>query len=476
MPDNNRTVIVIGAGISGLACAYRLKSLGVDVLLIESADRPGGVIRSDVIDGCLIERGPSSIAGTSDVLELVEELGIWEELVEGDPKAPALIYFNGRLHPVPTGPGSLIGTRLLSIGGKLGLLGEPFRRRRRSDQEESVASFAARRLGHEIAERFVAPFVSGIYAGDSNKLSVQAAFPRLAALEREHGSLIRGALARLTQARKAKSAAPEQNKPKPKPKRLCSFKEGMAFLPRTLASKIGEDLMMGRAGVSVSAVTPDDAAQRRKRFIVSFERAGRSEQFAAETVIVATPAPVAARLTSPLSQQLGLLLGQVEYPRLAVVSLAYDESSLPGRLTGFGFLAVPGPDLSILGCVYSSSLFPGRAPVGKVLLNTFVGGALNPTLTDLEDSEMAALVHRDLIKALGARAEPRVVAITRYQRAIPQYNLGHAERVRGIEDLTRSIPGLHLIGNYLHGVSTGDCIKEADRVAREIASPLHQEL
>src|SRR5262249_28098815 len=301
---------------------------------------------------------------------------------------------------------------------------------------------------------------------DSNKLSVQAAFPRLAALEREHGSLIRGALAGLTQARKAKSAAPEQKKPKPK--RLCSFKEGMAFLPRTLASKIGEDLMMGCAGVSVSAVTPDDAARRGNRFIVSFERAGRSEQFAAETVIVAAPAPVAAKLTSRLSKQLGLLLGQVEYPRLAVVSLAYDESSLPGRLTGFGFLAVPDQDLSILGCVYSSSLFPGRAPAGKVLLNTFVGGALNPTLTELEDSVLAALVHRDLVKALGARAEPRVVAITRYQRAIPKYNLGQAKRVCSIDDLTRSTPGLHLIGNYLHGVSTGDCIKEADRVAREI--------
>jgi len=198
MPDNNRTVIVIGAGISGLACAYRLKSLGVDVLLIESADRPGGVIRSDLIDGCLIERGPNSITGTSDVLALVEELGVWEELVEGDPKAPAFIHFNGKLHPVPTGPWSLFSTGLLSPGGKLGLLGEPFRRRPEFDQEESVASFAARRLGPEIAERFVAPFISGIYAGDSNKLSVQAAFPGLAALEREHGSLIRGAFARLS--------------------------------------------------------------------------------------------------------------------------------------------------------------------------------------------------------------------------------------------------------------------------------------
>jgi oxygen-dependent protoporphyrinogen oxidase len=488
MTENHRSVIVIGAGISGLVCAYRLKSLGVDTLLIEQSDRPGGVIRSDLIDGCLIERGPNSTTGTADVLALVEELGIWGELVEGDPRAPAFIYFRGKLHGVPTGPGSLIFTRLLSIGGKLSLLGEPFRKKRASDEEESVASFAARRLGPQIAERFVAPFVSGIYAGDANKLSVQAAFPRLATLEREHGSLIRGAFALLAKKRKEKSDSHEAKKPKTK--RLCSFKEGMAFLPKTIAAKVGEDLMMGCSGVTVSA----DATDSRKgakpqrtqsaagiavsakeettqgRFVVSFERSGRAEQFACDNAVIAAPARAASELVRPLSEQLSLLLGEIEYPQLAVVSLAYDEADLRGPLTGFGFLVVPGQGLNILGCVYSSSLFPGRAPAGKVLLNTFVGGALTPTLAGLDDSDLAALVHRDLVNALGARAEPSVMAVTRYERSIPQYNLGHAERVRRIDELSNSIPGLHVIGNYLHGVSTGDCIKEADRVAREMAT------
>jgi oxygen-dependent protoporphyrinogen oxidase len=489
MAENHRSVIVIGAGISALVCAYRLKTLGIDTLLIEKSDRPGGVIRSDLIDGCLIERGPNSMTGTADVLALVEELGIWDELVEGDPRAPAFIYFRGRLHSVPTGPGSLVTTKLLTIGGKLALLGEPLRKRRVSDEEESVAAFAARRLGPQIAERFVAPFVSGIYAGDSNKLSVQAAFPRLATLERDHGSLVRGAFALLTKKRKAKSDGNKAKKPKTK--RLCSFKEGMAFLPKTLAAKMGEDLMMGCSGITVSAggvsrkggkpgtAKPQrtqsgagecaiDERQAGGQFIVSFERSGRTEQFASDNVVIAAPAGAASGLVGPLSEQLGLLLGEIKYPQLAVVSLAYDEAALRGPLTGFGFLAVPGQGLNILGCVYSSSLFPGRAPAGKVLLNTFVGGALNPTLAGLEDSELAALVHRDLINALGAKAEPRVMAITRYERSIPQYNLGHAERVRKIDDLARSIPGLHLVGNYLHGVSTGDCIKEADRIARQI--------
>jgi oxygen-dependent protoporphyrinogen oxidase len=486
MTENHRSVIVIGAGISGLVCAYRLKTLGVDTLLIEKSDRPGGVIRSDLIDGCLIERGPNSMTGTADVLALVEELGIWDELVEGDPRAPAFIYFRGRLHEVPTGPGSLVTTKLLSAAGKLALAGEPFRKRRISDEEESVAAFAARRLGPQIAERFVAPFVSGIYAGDSNKLSVQAAFPRLATLEREHGSLIRGAFALLAKKRKAKADGIEAKKPKTK--RLCSFKEGMSFLPKTLAAKMGEDLMMGCSGITVSArgVSREAAKPQRTQsgagecaiderqaggqFIVSFERSRRTEQFASDTVVIAAPARAASGLVGRLSEQLSLLLGEIEYPPLAVVSLAYDEVALRGPLTGFGLLAVPGQGLNILGCVYSSSLFPGRAPAGKALVNTFVGGALTPTLAGLEDSELAALVHRDLINALGAKAEPRVMAVTRYERSIPQYNLGHADRVRRIGETTASIPGFHLIGNYLHGVSTGDCLKEADRVAREVAN------
>jgi oxygen-dependent protoporphyrinogen oxidase len=370
------------------------------------------------------------------------------------------------------------------MGGKLSLLGEPLRKTRVSDEEESVASFAARRLGPQIAERFVAPFVSGIYAGDSKKLSVQAAFPRLAILERDHGSLIRGAFALLAKKRKAKTVADTTKKPKTK--RLCSFKEGMGFLPKTLAAKMGEDLMTGCGGISVTVsdsrdgaktqrtkistgVSAADETQAKARFTVSFERLGITEQFTSDNVVIATPARAAAALARPLSEPLGHLLEEIEYPRLAVVSLAYDESALRAPLSGFGFLAVPGQGLNILGCVYSSSLFPGRAPAGKVLLNTFVGGALNPGKADLEDPELAALVHRDLVMALGAKTEPRVMTVTRYERSIPQYNLGHAERVGRIDDLAYSVPGLHLIGNYLHGVSTGDCIKEADRVAREIA-------
>ena len=203
---NHREVVVIGAGISGLVCAHRLKTLGVDVVLLERSDRVGGVIQSEQIDGFLIERGPNSSQGSEDLMAIVEELGIMDEIAEGDPKAPAFVYFNGRLHPVPGGPGAFVRSRLLSARGKLRLLAEPLVATRRSSEEESVLSFARRRIGGEAAERLVAPFVSGVYAGDADALSVQAAFPRLANLENTYGGLLRGAIAKAREARRTEKS------------------------------------------------------------------------------------------------------------------------------------------------------------------------------------------------------------------------------------------------------------------------------
>src|SRR5438034_3815526 len=199
--QNHRAVVVIGAGISGLVCAYRLKALGIDVALIEKSDRVGGVIQSERSEGFLIERGPNSSQGTKELVALVEELGITNELVEGDPEAPAYVYFNKRLHAVPSGPGAFLKTDLLSLAGKLRIFREPFVPVRHSNSEESVASFARRRIGREAAERLVAPFVSGIYAGDAEQLSIQAAFPRLANLETGYGGLFRGMFAKARESR-----------------------------------------------------------------------------------------------------------------------------------------------------------------------------------------------------------------------------------------------------------------------------------
>src|SRR5437763_11294832 len=179
METSHKQVVIIGAGIAGLVCAYRLKVLGVDVLLIESSNRVGGVMQTEIVDGYLIERGPNSSQGTEELMALIEELGLMSDLAEGDPKAPAYVYVKGQLHAVPAGAGAFIKSKLLSATGKLRIFAEPFIGRRRTGEEESIFSFARRRIGREAAERMVAPFVSGIYAGDAEKISVQAAFPRL---------------------------------------------------------------------------------------------------------------------------------------------------------------------------------------------------------------------------------------------------------------------------------------------------------
>src|SRR6185503_5596120 len=272
--QNHCAVVVIGAGISGLVCAYRLKSLGLDVALIEKSDRVGGVIQSERTEGFLIERGPNSSQGTEELVALVEELGIIDELVEGDPKAPAYVYFNQRLHAVPSGPGAFAATNLLSLAGKLQILKEPFIPVRRSESEESVASFARRRIGTQAAERMVAPFVSGIYAGDAEQLSVQAAFPRLANLETGYGGLFRGTFAKAREARRAKKAARAVlDKAAPTRRRLCSFRSGMGFLPSTLASRIGEDLITG-CGELRLADSESRSDSQSPRFVIEFERAG----------------------------------------------------------------------------------------------------------------------------------------------------------------------------------------------------------
>ena len=481
MRHDHKQVVVIGAGIAGLTCAHRLKSLGADVLLLESSGRVGGVMQSEPIDGYLIERGPNSSQGTEELMALIEELGLMDELLEGDPKAPAYIYFKGALHAVPSGAGEFIKSRLLSTAGKLRIFAEPFIGKRKTGDEESILSFARRRIGREAAERMVAPFVSGIYAGDAEKISVQAAFPRLWNLEATYGGLIRGSIAKAREARRAKRAARAVlDKAAPTRRRLVSFKRGMAVLPQTLAAKLGEDLITGVADMALRIADSrpvdvaqavglrDDPSSPSPGFNIAFNHGGNTHQIAAGQVIIATPAKAAASIIKPASTELSQLLDGIYYPPLAILYLAYDLASVRTRLDGFGFLVPPSEGMNILGCVWNSSLFAGRAPQGKALLTVFIGGARRPETARLPDAELVAMAHAELQNVLSITSEPTVIGITRWQRAIPQYNLGHRDRVRRIEALLDGLPGLHLIGNYLHGVSTGDVIKEADRVARKV--------
>jgi oxygen-dependent protoporphyrinogen oxidase len=447
--------IIIGAGVSGLVAAHRLKKMGRDLLLVESGDRVGGVIQSREVEGFLIERGPNSLRGSHEFLDLVEELNLTGELITADPRAPAYVYAGGELHAVPMSPPALVKTKLISNAAKLRLLREPFVKARRGGGEESVASFVRRRLGGAILERLVEPFLSGVYAGDPEELSLQACFPKLAEFEAEAGGILRGAL------RAAKRSRKEASKPKRslRPYRLCSFRHGMSALPEALAKSLGDSLLTRARIIDISSTGG---------FEIKIEHRGEIKTVNSSTLVVATPAYVAGRLLGGVAPGVAALVAEIPYVSIASVPLAYREEQIACELDGFGFLAPRGEGLRTLGSIWNSSLFAGRAHEGWVCLTNFIGGATDAEAVKLGDEELIRIVHRDLIKVLGVSGEPRPLPITRYERAIPQYTLGHAARVERIESLLRDIPGLWISGNYLRGISLGDCIKQAERVAVEI--------
>jgi oxygen-dependent protoporphyrinogen oxidase len=344
------------------------------------------------------------------------------------------------------GAGSSVSTPLLSARGKLRILAEPFVGRPKSDREESIAEFVTRRFGREVHDVFVSSFVSGIYAGDTSLLSAEAVFPKLVELERDHGGIVRGAFAAMRKRRDGAQPAPKKRRPMT----VASFATGLGRLPEALAEALG-----GR----VQLETPVERVTRREDGFVVATAGGEVE---CRDLVVAAPAHEAAALLAPLSPRLVDLLRSIEYPPLASVAVAFPRDCVDFGAEGFGFLVPRSTGLRTLGAIFTSSLFEGRAPEGWVSFTCFIGGATDPRAVDLPDDALIARVADDLGRTVNARGEPRVLSITRWMRAIPQYTIGHVARVAEIEaEAARA--GVTLIGNYLHGVSVGDCVAAATK-------------
>jgi oxygen-dependent protoporphyrinogen oxidase len=432
-----RTVIV-GAGIGGLVAARKRARAGVETLLLERAPEPGGVMRTVRRTGFLLEAGPNTVRPTPELLALVSELGLDSEMLLSNPALSRYVDFGGRLHALPMSPAALLTTRLLSLSGKLRLAAEPFARSV-APADETVLAFFSRRLGPEIAERIVEPFVSGIFAGDAATLSAADAFPGITRWEREAGSILRGAIRESRAARSGPRSA----------RGLLSFREGLAALPKALARALGSAF---RPGTSVERVGPAGA-----RFAVR----DSGSEVEADEVIMAAPAPETAELVRPFAPEAAAALAAIPHPPLAVLHLAWPNASLRRPLDGFGHLVVPDPSRRILGAVWSSSLFPGRAPEGQALLTVFLGGARDPETPRLADGRLVDLATSDLEAEGLVRGQPSLVMATRWERGIPQYTRGHAARIEALVRAEARWPGLKFLGNYRGGISAGDVVKGA---------------
>lgn len=441
---NTVDVVVLGAGISGLTVAYRARQAGRSVRVFEKSDRVGGPIRSERIEGYLIEHGPNTVQPKGELMALIDELGLDGKMLLADPRLPRFVRFAGGLHPVPMSPGAVFKTKLLSVGGRLRLLAEPFISALPSDTDENLMHFAERRLGPEIAERLVAPFVSGIWAGDAENLSVMSAFPRLFRWESRHGSLLRGAF---SDRGKAKGAPVV-------PKGLLSFYDGLETLPHALAQALGGDL---QTRSTVDEIFPEQPIPGE---VVWRVRIG-GNILSAKNVVLAIPANEAANLVGRFAPGAAAALEAVPYVPLAVLHLGFREEMMGRRPHGFGFLSTPSEGQDVLGCIWSSSLFGGRAPEGHHLITAYLGGARHRELVALPDNELLNRALTDLQPTMELRGRPSFIRVSRYERAIPQYTLGHGRRVLTLAKTEKLFPGLKFAGNYMEGISVGDVVRQA---------------
>ena len=454
-------IVVIGGGISGLAAAHRLLELGQSkqVTLIEASDRLGGTIQTTHRDGFLLERGPDSfISEKPQAVALAKRLGLESRIIQTNEKyRRSFIVRNGRLRPVPEGfqllaPSRIwpfIASDIFTVTGKLRMAADLFLPRKGTNgtKDESLASFVRRRLGSEALERMAQPMVGGIYTADPETLSLRATLPRFLDMERDHRSLI---LAMLRQGRTAKRGTSGARY-----SLFLSFDRGMQVLVDALAQIKADIRLNTRAALKHDGLTWTITTNT-------------GEQLKADAVCLAVPAYIAASLLSEIDQNLANKLRQIRYASTATINFAYRRAALAHPLNGFGFVVPFVEKRSLIACTFSSVKFSGRAPDEHVLLRAFAGGALQPEIFALDETEMAKRVEADLRELLGIKEAPLFVEVAKWERSMPQYEVGHLDRVKEIENSLNKLPGLTLAGNAYQGAGIPDCIRSGEFAAESL--------
>jgi oxygen-dependent protoporphyrinogen oxidase len=441
--------VVVGAGIAGLAAALELQQHVRDVLVIDPSDRPGGVMRTDHVNGYVIERGPNTFQVKAPMLASLRRDGVESNLLRALPVSRLrCIYHGGRLVPVPMSPFAFVRTPLLSARGKGRLLVEPFVRRG-DGGAETVAEFAGRRLGREVVTNLVGPFLTGVYAGDEEQLGAEAVFGSLVGFERRAGSIVAGAVAGLFGSRGPKGL-----------RGIHSATKGLGPFTRALSELLSEPPALGARVSGVRRETGE--------WIVEVSGAGSESRLRTRRLVVATPSRDAAEILRGASAEAAAELEAIHYAPIVGVAVGALPDDVRAPIDGFGFLVPRNAGVQLLGCLFMSQLFPGRAPSGHELLQCLIGGLRWPEAVDLPDDVVAQQVLADLDRTLGLAAEPEVLTLTRHQRAVAQPDRDHVRRIDRIRGHLAAQPGLALAGSYVAGVSVPDSFASGVTAAHQI--------
>jgi oxygen-dependent protoporphyrinogen oxidase len=447
-------IVIAGGGISGLSLAFALleSEPAADVVVFESEKRPGGKIWTEKVNGFLCEGGVNGfLDNRPKTLELVAKLLI-NPLRSSDAARKRYVFSEGKLNLLPESPVSFLTSDLLSLYGRLRVMYEFFAPRGGSD-DETLADFARRRLGKEAYEKLIDPMASGIYAGNPESLSLKSCFPKIFNLEEKYGSLIKGMIKLQREAKKSGNqkigAGPGGT--------LTSFHDGMGMMVDSLKSSLGERLKAGNKVVSVERKNKGYAVHLSDGIVVE-----------TEILVIASPAYSAAEILKNLDRPLSSILSEIPYPSVSVVCFGYRKERIANKLDGFGFLIPYRERRKILGSLWDSSIFSGRAPEGYVLLRNMVGGSRSSELAMQDDGRLIDIVSEELKDIMDIKVQPDFVKIYRHEKAIPQYNIGHDRKLKAVDEMLLKYENLYLTGNAYRGIGVNDCIENSYKLAETI--------
>ncbi|MCM2971927.1 protoporphyrinogen oxidase [Larsenimonas suaedae] len=454
--ENAWDVVIVGAGATGLAAAHSAARRGLRVALLERGDTVGGNIGTRRDSGWQTEIGPNTLMMKPPLYALLEELELLDEAQPANTAArKRFVAYQGAPVALPTHPLNAVTNPLLGAKGWSQVLREPFARSA-PEREESLAAFVERRLGRRVLDYMVDPFVSGVYAGDPSRLSAPAAMKRLVALEQKYGSLIRGGLTGLIKARRTPSPLPPEWRGQ-----LVSFPDGLRRLTDRLAERIeAQPAASIHLGCEVASI---------QRTSGGWCVETNDQRFTTSELVLAVPAHVSARLLEPIDPALARPLEEIVYPSVNAVALGFRAEDIMHPLDGFGLLIPNREQRTTLGVLFSSTLFPNRAPDGHVLLTGFMGGRRRPGVAEWDDNAQVAQVLYDLRDLLGIRGEPVWSRVQRWPKAIPQYEFGHLERIEALDAALAYHEGLSLVGNWRDGIAVGDCLENGRRLGERLA-------